>query len=101
VRLEVANRVREVNVLQRGVDLARRARELSERQLEVEGEKLRVGRSSNFEYLRLQSDLVTSRARELAAAVAYLDSLTLLDETVGTTLDTWGITVESLEREAP
>jgi outer membrane protein TolC len=101
VRLEVANRVREVNVLQRGVDLARRARELSERQLEVEGEKLRVGRSSNFEYLRLQSDLVASRARELAAAVAYLDSLTLLDETVGTTLDTWGITVESLEREAP
>ena len=101
VRLEVANRVREVGVLQRGVDLARRARELSERQLEVEGEKLRVGRSSNFEYLRLQSDLVASRARELAAAVAYLDSLTLLDETIGTTLDTWGITVEAPDREGP
>jgi outer membrane protein TolC len=101
VRLEVANRVREVGVLQRGVDLARRARELSERQLEVEGEKLRVGRSSNFEYLRLQSDLVAARARELAAAVAYLDALTLLDETIGTTLDTWGITVEALDREAP
>ena len=101
VRLEVANRVREVGVLQRGVDLARRARELSERQLEVEGEKLRVGRSSNFEYLRLQSDLVASRARELAAAIAYLDSLTLLDETIGTTLDTWGITVEAPGREAP
>jgi outer membrane protein TolC len=101
VRLEVADRVREVEVSRRGVDLARRARELSERQLEVEGEKLRVGRSSNFEYLRLQSDLVAARARELAAAVAYLDALTLLDRTTGTTLDTWGIAVAALAGEAP
>jgi outer membrane protein TolC len=101
VRLEVADRVREVEVSRRGVDLARRARELSERQLEVEGEKLRVGRSSNFEYLRLQSDLVAARARELAAAVAYLDALTLLDRTTGTTLATWGIAVAALEGEAP
>ncbi len=100
VRLEIADRVREVRNAALAVDLARRARELSAKQLEIEGEKLRVGRSSNFEYLRLQNDLVAARDRELAANVSYLDALTLLDQSVGTTLDTWGVSVAVAEPEA-
>ena len=100
IRLEIADRVREVRNAALGVDLARRARELSAKQLEIEGEKLKVGRSSNFEYLRLENDLVAARDRELAANVSYLDALTLLDQSVGTTLDTWGVSVEVAGSEA-
>jgi outer membrane protein TolC len=101
IRLEVAGRVREVRNAALAADLARRARELSEKQLGIEAEKLKVGRSSNFEYLRLENDLVAARNRELAANVSYLDALTLLDQSVGTTLDTWGVTVEAPATEAP
>ncbi len=94
IRLEVAGRVRELRNAALAADLAKRARELSEKQLEVEGEKLKVGRSSSFEYLRLENDLVAARQAELAANVSYLDALTLLDQSVGTTLDTWGVSVE-------
>jgi outer membrane protein len=101
IRLEVAGRVREVRNAALAADLARRARELSEKQLGIEAEKLKVGRSSNFEYLRLENDLVAARDRELAASVGYLDALTLLDQSVGTTLDTWGVTVEVPATETP
>jgi outer membrane protein len=99
VELDVAGRVRDLRNAALAADLARRARELSEKQLEVEGEKLKVGRSSNFEYLRLQNDLVAARQAELAASVSYLDALTLLDQALGTTLDTWGIGVELVGTE--
>jgi outer membrane protein TolC len=100
VQLDVAGRVRDLRNAALAADLAKRARELSEKQLEVEGEKLKVGRSSNFEYLRLQNDLVAARQAELAASVSYLDALTLLDQALGTTLDTWGISVELAGSEA-
>ena len=95
LRLELTDRVRDIEIRRRAVEVAERARGLSERQLEIESEKLRVGRSTNFEYLRLEDDLVVARLRELAATISYLDALTLLDEAVGTTLDTWGVTIDS------
>lgn len=93
LRIELVDRLKAIDTARRSVEVAARARSLSERQLEIEEEKLRVGRSTNFEYLRLESDLVGARLRELNATIAYLDALTLLDEAVGTTLATWGVTL--------
>lgn len=87
-------------MLRRQLDLARIAVELAERQLAVEGEKLRVGRSSNFQYLAYENDLVVARLRELAAEYAWRDGLTLLDEAVGTTLATWGIALGDVPLDA-
>jgi outer membrane protein TolC len=77
------------------VQLAQQARELSERQLEIEREKQRLGRGSGvFEIVSLQNSLVEARNAELNATIEYLNALTLLDQTVGTTLDTWQVTIE-------
>jgi outer membrane protein TolC len=72
-------------------DLAQKLRDLSEKQLTVEQEKLQVGRSSIFQLISYQDDLFDAQLREIEAAVAYLNSLTILDQVIGPTLETWQI----------
>jgi len=73
------------------VDLATKARILAERQLAVEQEKLNVGRTTNFQLVTFQNDLVNAQNNELNAKIAYLNALSGLDQIIGTTLDTWKI----------
>ncbi len=95
LEIQVTDRIRDVNLSLRQVQLAQQARELSERQLEIEREKQRLGRGSGvFEIVSLQNSLVEARNAELNATIEYLNALTLLDQTVGTTLDTWQVTIE-------
>jgi outer membrane protein len=71
--------------------LARQSRALAQRQLDVERIKLRAGRSSNFEVVTFQNQLVVSQSAELTAIIGYLNALSNLDLQLGTTLDTWKI----------
>ena len=90
--------VRDIELRFSQVELAKRATELSERQLEIEREKQRLGRGATvFELVNLQNDLAQARNAELDATINYLNALTLLDQTIGTTLDTWQVTIEDLE----
>lgn len=77
----------------RQVELARQARELSERKLTIEKEKLLDGRSSNFQLVTFQNDLVSAQNNELNATIAYLNALASLDKTLETTLETWKIEI--------
>jgi outer membrane protein TolC len=86
--------VRNVRIRWRQLELARKARDLAARKLEVEGEKLRVGRSSNFQVLSFENDLRNADNARLGALIAYLNALTILDQQLGTTLDTWQIALE-------
>lgn len=96
LEIQVTDRIRDVNLSLRQVQLAQQARELSERQLEIEREKQRLGRGAGvFEIVSLQDSLVEARNAELNATIEYLNALTLLDQTVGTTLDTWQVTIET------
>ena len=99
VEREVLNGVRDVNIRRRQVDLARRSLELSEKKLEIERAKLQAGRSSNFQVVQFENDLVNAQNGELSAVISYLNALTSLDQTLGTTLETWKIDLE-LEGEA-
>lgn len=94
IEIQVTDRVRDVNLRLSEVRLAQQARELSERQLQIEQERLRLGRGGIFQVVTFQSSLVEARNRELTAIIAYLNALTNLDQTVGTTLDTWNVTIE-------
>jgi outer membrane protein TolC len=89
VEVEVRDGARNVLVSWQQVELAQRVRELSEKQLEVEKEKLQVGRSSNFQLITLQNNLALAQVQELNAILTYLNAQTLLDKTLGTTLATW------------
>ena len=96
VDLEIAvqSAIRDVETTYRQMELAKRARSLSEQKLEVENEKLKVGRTTNFQIVSYQNDLSNAKKAETAAVESYHNSLTSLDETLGTTLATWKIEVK-------
>ncbi len=73
------------------LDAARRARSLAARALDLQRDKLKFGRASNFEVLSFEADLRAADAQELSARIGYLNQLTSLDQQIGSTLDTWKI----------
>lgn len=91
IEIEVQDALRDAEMKMRQVKLARQARVLSEKKVDVETEKLKVGRSSNFQLVSFQNDLVNSQNNELNSIIDYLNALTTIDRTLGITLDRWGV----------
>lgn len=91
VETQVRDAVQTVEMAWLQLEAARRARALTARALEIQQEKLKVGRASNFEVLSIQTDLRAADIQELSAGIAYLNALTALDQQIGSTLDTWRI----------
>ena len=91
IDIQVRAAVRDVEVQSRRAELARQARELAERKLEIENVKLNSGLTTNFRLVEFEDDLVRSQNNEIGAIVSYLNALTALDRIQGTTLDTWNI----------
>ncbi|WP_414662201.1 TolC family protein [Horticoccus sp. 23ND18S-11] len=98
IEIEVRETLRAIDLAQRRVDVSAVARELAERKLEIEKGRLQAGRTSNFAIITFQNDLVTARLNEIAAQISYLNTLTLLEQTLGTTLAAWGIRIEDLDQ---
>lgn len=93
VESQVLDAVQSVEASWLQVQAARRARALTEQALEIGHERLRFGRASNFEVLSLQADLRAADAQQLSADIAYLNALTALDQQIGSTLETWRISL--------
>jgi len=91
IEIEIQDAARDIEMKLKQVTLARQARKLSVQKLDIEKEKLKVGRSTNFQLVTFQNDLVSTQSSELNAAIAYLNALTSLDKSLGTTLETWKI----------
>jgi outer membrane protein TolC len=93
IEISIQNAIRNVDMQYRRLELARQARKLSEQKLEIENEKLKAGRTTNFQLVSFQNDLKTQQDAERDAIKNYLDSLNQLDAQLGTTLDRWNIKV--------
>ncbi|PTD25160.1 TolC family protein [Sphingomonas fennica] len=93
VETQIRDAVQTVEASWQQLVAARRARALAARALELQQEKLKVGRASNFEVLSFQADLRTADTQELAARIGYLNALTSLDQQIGNTLETWRISL--------
>jgi outer membrane protein TolC len=93
VRQQVEDAVRNLEAQRRQAELARRSRELVAQQLQAELARLQAGRSSNFQVVSFQSQLQNAESAELGAVIGYVNALTTLDQVLGTTLDTWRITL--------
>ncbi|WP_316189754.1 TolC family protein [Bradyrhizobium sp. SZCCHNS1054] len=91
VELQIRNSVTEVRIRWHQLEAARRTRELAARAVDIENEKLKVGRSSNFQVRLLENDLRSAESLLLSTTLGYLNSLTVLDLQLGTTLATWRI----------
>ena len=101
IDIAVQRGVREVAARQRQVALAARAGALAERALDAERKRLNLGLTTNLRMILFEDDLVRAQNSELDARIAFLNARTALDQTLGTTLRTWGIEVASVERLAP
>jgi outer membrane protein TolC len=93
IEAQVRDAVQGVELTWRQVEAARSARDLAAKTVELERERQQAGRASNFEVLSFQAELRAADTQALAAGVAYLDALTTLDEQLGTTLDTWKVSL--------
>ncbi len=85
--------LRNLNLQQEQLKLSSQVRVLAEKKLDIEQTKLTIGRSSNFQLVSFQDDLIQAQQTELTAKINYLNSLTDLDHLLGTTLETWHIEV--------
>jgi len=88
--------VRTVQFTLKQVGLAQRAKELAKRKLILEEDKMKVGRSSNFQVISYQRDLTNAQNEELRAIANYLKAIGQLEATMGTTLQKWEIVVEEM-----
>lgn len=93
VEQQVRDAARNVQTRWRQLDLAKRARALSLLKLDAEKEKLRLGRSSNFQVLAFEGDLRNAENAQLNAQLAYLNALTDLEERTGKILENWNIPI--------
>ena len=98
IEVDVLDAVRTVQTSHQQLLLARETRALSEETVDIERTKLASGLSSNFEMVATEDALLAATNQEIDAAIGYLNSLTALDEILGTTLATWGIDVSQVER---
>ena len=96
--IQVRQAVHNVEVGRRRIELAQQALALSEEKLEIERNKLQQGLSSIFQLSRFEDDLVQAQNAEVDALFDYENALTVLDRTLGTTLETWDIRVEQVGR---
>ncbi|MFQ5721461.1 MAG: TolC family protein [Candidatus Aminicenantales bacterium] len=96
VYLEIKNALRNVQTNYQRVEARRVARELAEKKLEAEQEKLRVGLSTNYFVLQYQRDLANAQTMELKAIIDYNLSLARLNRALGITLKDKNISISSL-----
>ncbi|MEA5115267.1 MAG: TolC family protein [Geobacteraceae bacterium] len=93
IEIEVQDALRNAEMNLRQIRLATLSRQLSEKKVEIETEKLKAGRSTNFQLVSYQNDLVSAQNNELGAVISYLNALTSLEQTLGVTLDRWGVSL--------
>ena len=95
IEIWIENTVRNVNYTLKQVQLAQRAKILTAKKLVLEEEKMKVGRSTNFQVISYQRDLTAAQNNELRAIANYLKALGRLEKAMGTTLVKWNISLSS------
>jgi outer membrane protein TolC len=91
IELQIRSLASDIAIRWSQLEGARRARDLAARALEIEREKLKAGRSASYQVRALEAYLRSADVQLLDAVIGYLNTLTLLDLQLGTTLDTWHV----------
>lgn len=91
VKIEVGDRITDVNSNLAQIEKARQAKELAQERLRIVQQLYRRGRGGIdiFEVTSQQDQVVEAQNTELNAIIGYLNARTDLEQSLGTTLDTW------------
>ncbi|WP_231376854.1 TolC family protein [Thioalkalivibrio sp. AKL12] len=93
LELEVERSLNDLNSRWQQLGLAQRSLELARESLEIERERLAVGRTTSFQVNATEQNLQQAEQSLLDAVIAYLNAQTALDRALGTTLDSWGLSL--------
>ena len=96
ILLEIKTAIRTVETNLKRVKAYRIARELTEKKLETEEEKLRLGNSTNYDVFLFQRDLSDALSSELQAIIDYNLSLTYRSRVLGVSLEENNIKISDL-----
>ncbi len=94
IEVQVRSAVRAVETNAESVKISSLARELSERQLDLETARFQAGLSTSRRVLEAQNDLETARVNELQAKIALRNSYSALHRIEGSALQRYGITLQ-------
>lgn len=94
IEVQVRAAVRAVETNTESVKISAQARQLSEKQYELEQARFTAGLSTSRRVLEAQNDLETARVNELQAKVALRNSYTALYRLEGSALQRYGLTVQ-------
>ncbi|MCZ2150383.1 MAG: TolC family protein [Bryobacterales bacterium] len=93
VEVDVRNAVIAIEQARARYEAARENRILAAELLEAEQKRLRLGASTPFNVLQQQRDLTVARSGEITAMVAYRNAHIALERSLGTVLQSNGITI--------
>ncbi|MCC6392532.1 MAG: TolC family protein [Bryobacterales bacterium] len=93
VEVDVRNAVIAIEQARARYEAARENRILAAELLEAEQKRLRLGASTPFNVLQQQRDLTVARSGEITAMVAYRNAHIVLERSLGTVLQSNGITI--------
>jgi outer membrane protein TolC len=94
ILLQIDNAITDASTSFGRIEATKQARVYAEAALAAEQKKLENGKSTNFEVLRLQRDLTSSRSAELGALTTYNIALAQLALSEGSILEERGIKFE-------
>jgi hypothetical protein len=87
------NSINYINSIYSQIEGVKQATKLSEQQLRIEQVKSKLGKSSQSQLINKINELSLARNKELEVNIKYLNALTNLDQLLGTTLNTWEISI--------
>ncbi|MEA5470635.1 TolC family protein [Spirulina sp. 06S082] len=95
IETEISDRLRDIEVKFQQIQLAQEEVKLAEGELAAQEALVKAGKSDNFQLQEAQQDLLNARNIEISRRVEYLNTLTDLQQTRGTTLEDWQIILET------
>ena len=95
IRIEVRNAQYTLQQSRARVESARKARDLAQRTFEITAKEQELGAGSNLQTLTARRDLSTAESTLVAAMTAYQKAKVELDRTLGVTLESHDISIES------
>jgi outer membrane protein len=98
VRVDVRNAVIAVQQASAAYHAAVQARVLQEQTLDAEQKKYTLGASTIFFVIQYQRDLAQARSNEVTAISAYAKAKVQLDQSIGSTLDTYRVSIDEAVR---
>lgn len=87
----ITNTINSIQSLAKRYELAKKQVQLAEKSYALEKKKQQAGISSALDVNNTQNQLIQAQSGLIGAKIAYLNQLTALQRTLGTTLDYWQI----------